>query len=140
MKSKLYRYMSANKTKRYVDVLDRIVSGINNSVSRTHGMKPANVTKKHEETIFKKLFPEYIPRAQRRYKYMFNVGDLVRYSKFRSPFHKSYRGNYSDEVFVISERIPRSPPVYRIKTKDDEEIEGTWYGPELIGVSEKEEF
>ena len=120
-------------------VLDDIVSGINNSVSRSHGMRPADVTYKDESKIFRKLFPEYKPRLQGGYKYMFEPGDRVRHSKFRSPFHKSYFGNYSNKIYTVSQRIPRSPPVYRLETSEGGDFEGTWYGPELIKVDEENE-
>ena len=142
LKGRLYRYMAAHKTKKYVDVLDKVARGINNTISRTHGMKPKNVTYRNQGIVFRRLFPEIsdILHKKRPVKYMFKLKDKVRHSKFRSPFYKGYMGNYSEEVFVVSHRIPRSPPVYRLETLDGTEIEGTWYAGELIKVGEKNEI
>jgi hypothetical protein len=134
--------MAAKKTKRYIDVLEKIANGINNTVSRTHRMKPKDVTYKNQGIVFHRLFPDIseILHVKRPVEYMFKLNDKVRHSKFRSPFYKSYKGNYSEEVFVVSKLIPRSPPVYRLETLDGTEIEGTWYAGELIKVGEKNEI
>jgi hypothetical protein len=105
-------------------------------------MKPKDVTYKNQGIVFRRLYPEIaeILHMKRPVKYMFQLNDKVRHSKFRSPFYKGYKGNYSEEVFVVSRLIPRSPPVYRLKTLDGIEIEGTWYAGELIKVGEKNEI
>jgi hypothetical protein len=135
LKSKIYKYMASENSKRYVDVLQNIVNGINNSITRSHGMKPVEVTKENEMVIFKKLYPNF--RTNKNVKFLFNIGDRVRFSKFRSPFHKSYKGNWSDEIYIIYDRIPRSPPVYKLKDINGVEISGTFYGPELIKAGEQ---
>jgi len=48
--------------------------------------------------------------------FKFNVGDLVRFREFKDMrFDKGYVENYSEEVFTVIERVPRVPPVYRIR-------------------------
>jgi desulfoferrodoxin (superoxide reductase-like protein) len=138
LKAKIYKYLASKQSKIYVDVLPSIVNGINHSITRTHKMKPIEVTKKNEAMIFKRLYPNY--GKNKRVKFMFDVGDSVRFSKFRSPFHKAYHGNWSDNVYLISQRIPRSPPVYKLTDKEGQEISGTFYGPELIkaGLEKKD--
>ncbi len=49
-------------------------------------------------------------------------------------FEKGYRPNWTEEVFVISSCLKRTPPVYRIKDLDEEELEGTFYEKELQKV------
>ena len=39
--------------------------------------------------------------------------------------------NYSKELFTVNKRLPRDPPVYKIKDYDGEELKGTFYGKEL---------
>ena len=41
--------------------------------------------------------------------FKFNVGDYVRRAVKVSPFHKSYRGNYGEEVFFIGKKWRQSP-------------------------------
>ena len=67
-------------------------------------------------------------------KYKFKVGDKVRISKLKRKFEKSYLPNFSTEIFVVSKRLPRDPPVYKLKDYDGEELKGTFYDKELQKV------
>ena len=53
-------------------------------------------------------------------------------------FEKGYKPNWTGELFIISERIPRRPyPVYRVKDLVGEKVAGTFYGTELRRVSRR---
>ena len=43
MKTRMYKYFTANNTIRYVDVLPELISGYNNTVHSSINMAPANV-------------------------------------------------------------------------------------------------
>ncbi len=51
LKEKMYRYMTFNKTKKYIDVLQDLVSSYNNSIHSTIGIAPINVTEANVEKI-----------------------------------------------------------------------------------------
>ena len=53
---------------------------------------------------------------------------------FKHKFEKSYLPNFSTEIFVVSKRLPRDPPVYKLKDYDGEELKGTFYDKELQKV------
>ena len=42
-------------------------------------------------------------------------------------------------MFVVSERLPRRPPVYRLKDQQGEAIEGVFYEPELQEVEKEDD-
>ena len=42
--------------------------------------------------------------------------------------------NFSKEIFTVSKRLPRNPPVYKLKDYDGEELKGTFYDKELQKV------
>lgn len=44
---------------------------------------------------------------------------------------KKYKEGFSDEIFKISECIPRIPVVYKLQDYDGEELEGSFYEAEL---------
>ena len=71
---------------------------------------------------------------------MFNVGDTVRVSKHKLTFEKGYETNWTEELFIVTECIPRDPPVYRIKDLLNEPIQGTFYAQELQRVQPKNEY
>ena len=56
--------------------------------------------------------------------FKYNTDDVVRISKVRGPFTKGYEQNYTHKFFTISERIPRTPPVYKLKDYDGDIIDG----------------
>ena len=59
---------------------------------------------------------------------------MVHIYKLRGVFDKTYEQGYSDEVFTVSECLPRIPPVYKLKDYDGELIEGALYEKELQKV------
>ncbi|KAK3738818.1 hypothetical protein QZH41_000397 [Actinostola sp. cb2023] len=69
--------------------------------------------------------PSLIPYAT---EYIISVGDQVRISKVKKTFEKGYTPNWSVEIFTVSERLPRKPPVYRLKDQQGEPLEGILLG------------
>jgi len=50
MKEKMFKYFSANSTRRYIDVLDEFVEQYNNTKHSSIGMTPNEASKKENET------------------------------------------------------------------------------------------
>ena len=69
--------------------------------------------------------------------FKFHIGDKVRLAKKKGTFEKGYTTNFTKEIFVISKRIARNPPVYVVKDENEEEIQGTFYANELQVVTNK---
>ena len=67
LKSRMYKYFTAENSHRYVDVLQDLVRGYNNSKHRSIGMKPTDVQKRHEHVLRMKLYPK--KKVQKNYKY-----------------------------------------------------------------------
>lgn len=132
LKTKLQKYMVHNRTERYIDVLDNIVASYNQTIHRTIGMKPDDVTKKNEAEIWRRLYRD--GSIQRCDKFKFNIGDHVRIVMRRRPFQKGYEGQWSEELFKIAEKIPRNPVVYRITDLNGSLLDGTFYEQELQKV------
>ena len=64
----------------------------------------------------------------------FKIGDRVRIPKYDLPFRKSYKPQFTREVFEIEAIATRKPPTYTIKDEQDEIIRGKFYQKELIKV------
>ena len=64
----------------------------------------------------------------------------MRISKVRGPFTKGYEQNYTHKFFTISERILRTPPVYKLKDYDGDIIDGCFYEEELQKIKVDESF
>ena len=68
----------------------------------------------------------------------FKVGEIVRISKYKNIFAKSYVPNCSEEVFVIKKVKNTVPGTYVIIDLKGEEIVGTFYENELQKTYQKE--
>ena len=85
--------------------------------------------KKNESTVY---FYVYGDMKQLSYKPKFKVGDKVRISKYkRKVFDKGYTPNWTEEIFLINKIQSTNPITYRLKNFNNEEIQGSFYEPEL---------
>lgn len=128
LKSRLWKYFSNKKTFRYLEILQPVVDAINHSVSRTTGYAPVDIDSKNENKVWEET---YAPKRIILPSFHFKVGDRVRMSKEKKHFEKGYLPNYTKEIFVVTDRIPRLPPVYKLKDANNESIEGVFYASEL---------
>ena len=85
MKEKMFKYFSANSTRRYVDVLGEMVNRYNNTKHSSIKMTPvAASNKKNESIVFMNLYGKRAPlETFERSNPKFSVGDKVRITKRR---------------------------------------------------------
>ena len=132
-KSKMWRYFTAKKTLRYLEMLPDLVYSYNHSRHRSIRMKPAFVNSENEDDVFHTLYGSLFDNVK-PIKFKFKIGDRVRISKLKRKFEKGYLPNFSTEIFFVSKRLPRDPPVYKLKDYDGEELKGTFYDKEVQKV------
>ena len=113
----------------YINKVDDIVNGYNNTYHRTIKMKLADV-KDNTYNDFLKKVNDKDPKCK--------VSDHVRISKYKNIFIKGYIPNRSEEVFVIKKVKNTVPWTYNINDLNDEEIIGTFYEKELQKTNQKE--
>jgi len=83
MKEKMFKYFTANSTRKYVDILDKLVDRYNNTVHSSIGMTPKEASeKKNEVKVWRNLYGNYTP--QKRMTPKFKVGDKVRITRKES--------------------------------------------------------
>ena len=148
MKGRTYKYFTAKNTYRYIDVLQSLVDGYNNTYHRSIKMKPALVRKRHQIAIrqhlygVKKSIRKGINKAKRSssksYKYM--IGDLVRIIKERLTFNRGYLPNWSEEIFLVYDRKSFKEPQYYLRDYNGEDIKGGFYEKELQLVQDQNEY
>ena len=78
LKTKMWRYFTAKKTMRYVDMLPDMVYSYNHSVHRSIKAKPADVTSANEKEVWYTLYGDH--NTVSNVKYKFKIGDQVRIS------------------------------------------------------------
>ena len=62
MKAKMFKYFSANSTRKYIDILDELVDRYNNKIHSSIGMSPKEASEpKNETKVWRKLYDDYVP-------------------------------------------------------------------------------
>lgn len=130
IKTQMWKYFSANNTKRYVDILQKLIDKYNNTKHRSIGCTPSVA---REPASYKQVFDKlYKNKFEERLKApRFRVGDLVRISKKKKTFEKGFTPNWTEEVFTINKVKTTKPPTYTIQDMKGDPIEGSFYGAEL---------
>jgi hypothetical protein len=129
IRENMFKYFTANNTRRYIDVLDDMVNKYNNRRHSSIKMTPVEASKKqNEKVVWMNLYGNE-PVYQSKLK--FAVGDRVRITKKKTIFDKGYTPRWTEEVFTISQVQYTDPPTYKITDGNGEEIQGSFYEQEL---------
>ena len=105
-----------------------IIEKYNNTYNRlikctpTFAREPSNY-----QHVFEALYVKAQPTTQAKYK----VCDRVRIVKKKKTFEKGFTPSLTEELFTINKVKPTKPVTYNIEDTKGEEIQGTFYEPEL---------
>lgn len=113
LKRRLYMYMMARRSYKWIDMLQKITNSINNTKNSVTKLKPIEVDETNEELAFIRRYHsgKHPPQAT----YSFNVGDLVRCLQNTGAFRRSFYASFSPIVYQITKRYPTRPHIYQIK-------------------------
>lgn len=137
LKMKMWRYFTHKNTYRYINILQDLVHSYNHSFHTSIKMKPCEVSSENIMTVWCNLYdrPNKKNSVLIKTTPKFNINEYVRITKYKHIFQKGYETNWSDEIFIITSIIPRSPyVVYTLKDLQNEPIVGTFYEKELQKV------
>ncbi|GBM92731.1 Putative uncharacterized transposon-derived protein F54H12.3 [Araneus ventricosus] len=130
--SKMTRYFTEYNTRKYIDVIAKLISSYNHTWHRSIKMEPSSVNIDNQEEVWQNLYGDL--SKQKLDKPSFKVGDMVRISKWKGRFEKGYENNWSREVFTVHQIVPRIPTVYKLRDLNNNDIEGTFYEKEMQKV------
>ena len=130
LKEMMWKRFTAENTRNWIDMLDKLVHTYNNKLLSTIGMTPVKASQKENETkVLQNIVNKTRPIPLRKPE--FKIGDKVRISRMKAIFEKGYLPNWSEELYIV-DKVQRTIPVtYKLKTLLDEEIEGSFYEKEL---------
>ena len=109
--------------------MPQFVNTKNSCVNRFTQLAPNKVFKKDEPFLIS------LAISKKKYKQKYKEGELVRIAKSDEKFRKSYKQNYTNEVFTIFKIATASPPRYNLIDAHNVIIEGKFYEPELVQVN-----
>ena len=128
---KLYRYFTKANTRKYLQVLPKLVSAYNKTYHRSIGLAPLDVVKENEEQVWQRLYGDASVSEKVLKKAKLKVGDTVRLSESRRHFKKGYLASWTKETFVVTDVLNTSPRTYRVADESGEPLKGTFYMEEL---------
>ena len=122
LKAKVYKKMTANDNKSYLNYLNKLVDQDNNTYHYYINKKPTDVD---YSASTEKI--ETNPKAPK-----FKVSDRVRITKYRNIFSKRCTENWSREIVIIDSLLNTNPWTYKIIGLNEEKIKGNFYKKELL--------
>src|SRR6218665_2234257 len=127
MREKMFKYFTANSTRRYIDVLESMVAQFNDTRHSSIKMSPKDGSMKKNKTIVWTNLNSINNLNSKPIKPKFSVGDKVRITKKKTTFEKGYTARWSEEIFTVTKILYTDPPTYKISDYNGEEIQGTFY-------------
>lgn len=139
LKSRMFRYFTSKGTRKYIDVLEKLVDGYNAAIHRSIGMAPKDVNHENSNIVFKKLYGKQTLREiyfQSSEHQKLKAGDEVRMKYKLGPFDKGFYPNWTDQVYKISSiDNTNNKPLYTLLSYDGNKIENRkFYTEELQNV------
>ena len=119
------KYLSANNTRKFVDVLDVLVDQYNNTIHSSTKMTPNEARcKENENKVWRNLYPEFggktlAPKS--------SIDDHVRITKKKKTFDKGYTQRWTEEVLKILKIQLIIPVTYKITDYNADDIQGSFY-------------
>lgn len=138
LRQKLWRYFTATRRDRYIDILQDVVDSYNRSIHRTTGYAPEKVNVMNADMVWKNMYGDLLKGTKIKPP-KYKIGNRVRISKAKKTFEKGYRTNWTREIFRIS-RVYRGKKIheYNIEDLDGEAILGKFLEKELQAVHHDE--
>ena len=132
----MWKRFTAENTRKWIDMLDKLMKEYNNRVHSTIGMTPIEASKEDNEIIVSQNTLNKT-KSTPRTKSKFKIDDKVQISKTKAIFEKGYLPNWSEELYTIDKVQKKIPSTYKLKNLLGEEIEGSICEQELQKVTKK---
>lgn len=138
IQSRLYKHLLANETYRYIDNLQQLVLGYNNSSSRMLRMSPIQA---EQPKNWERLADQHARNRAKRSKLKkkspkFNVGQEVRISLEKSVFTRGYDVSFTHQRYIVKEVIQhRKLPAYVLANEKGELVKGRFREHQLTAIN-----
>ena len=124
LKTIMWKRFTAENTRNWIDMLDKLLLQYNNKKHSTIKMTPTEASQMQDPVNF---------REQPK----FTVGDQVRISRIKGIFEKGYLPNWSEALYTVHEVKRTDPITYILKDMNGEIIKGGFYTEELQKSSQE---
>ena len=124
----MWKYFTANRTRKYIDVLQEIIHKYNNTYHRSIKCTPASA---REPSNYQRVFDALYSPISNTKPPKFKIGDRVRIVRKKETFEKGFTSNWTEELFTISNVKKTQPVTYELVDTKGEKIKGSFYEQEL---------
>lgn len=139
LKTWLWPEFHLRGSRKWYDILSRIMDRYNSKIHRTIGVAPNRVTKSVErDLIRRKVFLINDTAASSKPK--FRIGDVVRISRQKGFFEKGYTPNWTTELFTVNTIKSTNPITYTLQDYRKQDIQGSFYEQELLKTKYKDTY
>lgn len=132
LKSRMWKYFTHQKTRKYIDVLPQLVKAYNHRHHRSIGRSPITVSPANEYKVAQKLYGGKAKTNPTDLK----VGDLVRINKTKRTFDKGYLPNWTTELFKVIRINRTKPQTVKLDDLGGESIAGSFYLHEIQRIKD----
>ena len=138
LKGKLFRYMTHQNTKKYVNILSDVVNSYNLTHHRGLGgdHTPSEIHQLTDPNEIQVQFKRMYKMPRSSYKSVISnlpVGEYVRLSQVKPTFKKGYTIQNTLEIFrIVRIDTTQSPTIYFLEDLQGEPLKGAFYREELI--------
>ena len=131
IKTRMWKQFTVQGNTLYLGILPEILEEYDNTKHSSIKMTPVEASKKkNESAVYYNLYGDM---KQLSSKPKCKIGGKVRTSKYkRKVFDKEYTPNWTEEIFLIDKIQSTNPITYRLKDLNNEEMQGSFYEPELL--------
>jgi hypothetical protein len=143
IKQRIYRYFHSEGNYKWIDILDKVVNGINHAKSRVlGGLRPVDISFKNAQEIRLKNYGPILKKQKITKVPRYKTDDYVRMSRNKPIFAKGYTPSFDNEIIQIEKAMPASSPDrvvnYFVKDQKGEPFKGYFYEPDLTKVRKDE--
>ena len=131
IKSRIWTYLTAHQSRRYIDILPKLLASYNNTYHRSIGRAPNQVRKQDENEIWVRLYGD----GSKGRKSEVRKGQMVRISNVKGIFEKGYLPNWREEHFLVETDRDNPRRVYKLADTGGEEMKGSWYPEEIQPIT-----
>jgi transposase InsO family protein len=132
LKTRMFKYFTAKGTRRYIDILQDLITAYNSSKHRSIRMRPIDVNSSNEGQVFTNLYKAVDQRdfllktyMRERSKPKIKEGTYVRQQHPVKPFDKGYYPLWQDKLYKVKKGVKaQTKPMYHVTT-DQRGTDGT---------------
>lgn len=126
LKAKMFKYFTSKGTRKYVDVINKLLKSYNNAYHRAIKMPPIKVNQSNSSQVFQNLYGKSclrdVYRSNKKIPRL-EEADQVRVKYKQKPFDKGFYPNWSDQIYNISsiDKV-QLLPVYTLNSEIGEKV------------------